>query len=311
MKNNSKLNIVCKQAKWQANNLQQLIYIITKNMKWSSIILMAFALTVLFSCQKEEELDVSYFDYRGDNWEKGPLDEWLYQNFVVPYNIEVKYRFDRNELALNRVLVPPREDKVMPVMETINQTWIEPYIAEAGEAFIKKLSPKQFVLVGSPQFNTDGTITLGTAEGGRKVVLYVLNDFEKSDEEAVKQMLHTIHHEFAHILHQTVMYPEEFKRISTGYTASWSDYSLTDARSRGFISEYARSSPDEDFVEMISFMLVEGKKGFDAIVNSAPEEAQAALRKKEKVVEQYFQEAWNVNIYKLQARTEAAINALD
>lgn len=279
-------------------------------MKWRILFLLPLTLGLLFSCQKQEELDVSYFDYRGDNWEKGALDEWLYQHFVVPYNIEVKYRFDRNELALNRVLVPPREDRVIPVMETINQTWIEPYIAEAGEAFIERLSPKQFVLVGSPEFNTDGTITLGTAEGGRKVVLYVLNDFEKSDEAAVKQMLHTIHHEFAHILHQTVMYPEEYKRISTGYTASWSDYSLNDARSRGFISEYARSSPDEDFVEVISFMLIEGKKGFDAIVNSAPADAQVIFRRKEKVVEQYFQEAWNIDIYKLQARTEAAIKAL-
>ena len=279
-------------------------------MKSSSIILTTLAFSLFFSCQKEEELDVSYFDYRGDDWAQSALDEWLYQNFVVPYNIEVKYRFDRNELAINKVLVPPAEDKVIPVMETINQTWIEPYVLEAGEAFIKKLSPKQFVLVGSPEYNTDGTITLGTAEGGRKVVLYVLNDFAKTDEEAVKQMLHTIHHEFAHILHQTVMYPEEFKRISTGYTASWTDFSMEDARSRGFISNYARSAPDEDFVEMIAFMLVEGKAGFNAIVNSTPEEAQAALRKKEQMVVQYFKEAWNINIYSLQARTDAAIKAL-
>ena len=279
-------------------------------MKRSSIILTTLAFSLFFSCQKEEELDVSYFEYRGDDWAQSPLDEWLYQNFVVPYNIEIKYRFDRNELAINKVLVPPAEDKVIPVMETINQTWIQPYVLEAGEAFIKKLSPKQFVLVGSPEFNTDGTITLGTAEGGRKVVLYVLNDFAKTDEEAVKQMLHTIHHEFAHILHQTVMYPEEFKRISTGYTASWTDFSMEDARSRGFISNYARSAPDEDFVEMIAFMLVEGKDGFNAIVNSTPEEAQAALRRKEQIVEQYFKEAWNINIYSLQARTDAAIKAL-
>lgn len=279
-------------------------------MKRSSIFLITIAVSLFSSCQKEEELDVSYFDYRGDGWEKSALDEWLYQNFIVPYNIEVKYRFDRNELAINKVLVPPAEDKVVPVMETINQTWIQPYVEEAGEAFIRRLSPKQFVLVGSPEFNTDGTITLGTAEGGRKVVLYVLNDFAKTDEEAVKQMLHTIHHEFAHILHQTVMYPQEFKRISTGYTASWTDFSMEDARSGGFISAYARSAPDEDFVEMIAYMLVEGKEGFNTIVNNAPEEAQADLRRKEQIVEQYFKEAWNINIYSLQAKTDAAIKAL-
>lgn len=262
------------------------------------------------SCSKEEELDISHLNLQGETWVKGPIDFWLLENFVEPYNIEVKYRFDRYELSLNRVLVPTREDKIIPVMETIRQTWIEPYEQEAGSTFIKKLSPKQFVLVGSPEFNPNGTITLGTAEGGRKIVLFKLNDFDKKDKAEVKQMLHTIQHEFAHIMHQTVMYPEEYKRITSDYTASWNDFSLEEARSRGYITEYARSSPDEDFVEMISIMLIEGKRGFDNIINSAPESARPLLRRKEQIVARYFKEVWNIDIYKLQARTESAINAL-
>lgn len=266
----------------------------------------------LFSCSKEDEdLDVSLIGLGGDTWVKGPVDTWLYNNYVMPYNIEVKYRFDRYELALNRVLVPPMEDKVIPVMEAIQKTWIEPYLQEAGENFIKTLSPKQFVLVGSPQFNTNGTITLGTAEGGLKVVLFKINDFEKSDKEEVKQMLHTIHHEFAHILHQNIMYPEEYQRITPDYTASWNDFSLEEARSRGYITQYARSSPDEDFVEMISIMLIEGKEGFDAIVNSAPEEIIPLLRQKEQIVVRYFEESWNINLYNLQSKTQSAINNLE
>ncbi len=278
--------------------------------KYLKLLLLLVSLSHLASCAKDEDLNTSSLDYRGDTWEKGPLDDWLYTNFVQPYNIEVRYRFDRYELALNRVLVPPREDRVMPVMETIKQTWIDPYEQEAGAAFIKKLSPKQFVLVGSAEYNLDGTITLGTAEGGRKVVLYVINNFAKSNKSEVKQMLHTIHHEFAHILHMTVMYPETYKRISTDYTASWQDFSTEDARSRGFISNYARSSPNEDFVEMVAFMLVEGNEGFNAIVNSAPAAAQEILRKKEQLVASYFAQTWNIDIYSLQSRTEKAINSL-
>lgn len=273
--------------------------------------LLFFTASMLASCTKEDDdLNKELVGLGGENWEKGPIDDWLYENFVLPYNIEVKYRFDRYEVALNRVLVPPREDKVIPVMETIQKTWIEPYEQEAGPAFIKELSPKQFVLIGSAEYNTNGTITLGTAEGGRKIVLYVLNDFDKKEESQVKQMLHTIHHEFGHILHQTIMYPEEYKRITTDYTASWNDYSLEDARSRGYITEYARSSPDEDFVEMISIMLIEGKEGFEAIVNNAPASAQPLFRNKEEVIVRYFKQAWNIDIYSLQSRTEAAINAL-
>lgn len=268
-------------------------------------------LPFLLSCSKEDDdLDILIPGLGGDTWEQGPIDVWLHENYVVPYNIEVKYRFDQYELALNKVLVPPMESKVVPVMETVKSTWIEPYTQEAGEDFIKTLAPKQFVLVGSPEYNNNGTITLGTAEGGLKVVLYKINDFEKDNEVEVKQMLHTIHHEFAHILHQNIMYPEEFVRITTDYTASWNDFSLSDARSRGYITQYARASADEDFVEIISTMLVEGKSGFDAIVASAPEEAQALIRQKEQIVVRYFLEAWNVNIYDLQTRTQLAIDAL-
>lgn len=280
------------------------------NIKYIRLFLLLFSVSFLSACSEDDDADTPLPSLGGETWVQGPLDTWLYENFVTPYNIEVKYRFDRYEVALNRVLAPVREDKVIPVMETIQKTWIAPYEQEAGATFIKRLAPKQFMLVGSAEYNTNGTITLGTAEGGRKIVLYVVNDFDPKLEPEVKQMLHTIHHEFAHILHQTVMYPEEYKRITTGYTASWNDFSLVDARSRGFITQYARSSPDEDFVEMISIMLIEGKAGFDAIVNSAPEEAQTAFRQKEQLVVRYFKEAWNIDFYSLQARSETAIDAL-
>ncbi|QCR25002.1 putative zinc-binding metallopeptidase [Pontibacter sp. SGAir0037] len=278
--------------------------------KLIKIFLLLMCTAMAASCSEDEELDISQIDFNPNNWESGELDKWLHSNFVVPYNIEVKYRFDRYEVPLDRVLAPVREDKVIPVMETIKYTWIDPYEAEGGSTFIKKLSPKQFVLVGSASYNDNGTITLGTAEGGRKVVLFVINNFDKTAKGEVRQMLHTIHHEFAHILHQTVMYPQSYRTISTGYTASWNDYSLAEARARGFISQYARSNPDEDFVEMVSIMLIEGRAGFNAIVNSSPAEAQPLLRQKEQIVVQYFKDAWNIDFYSLQTRTQTAINTL-
>jgi substrate import-associated zinc metallohydrolase lipoprotein len=279
------------------------------NTKYRKILLFLFSFSILSGCTKEDDnLDTPLVGLGGETWVKGPLDDWLTQNFVDPYNIEVKYRMDRFELALNKALSPVREDKVIPVMETIKKTWIEPYVTIAGEAFIKKLSPKQFVLVGSPQYNTNGTITLGTAEGGRKVVLYVVNDFDKQQKATVKQMLHTIHHEFAHILHQTIKYPVEYTAITPqGYTSTWANYTDAQANAEGFITSYSKASANEDFVEMVALMLIEGRTGFNAMINGIvlpnpadPTQplpnttAQAALRAKEQLVVRYFKEAWNI-----------------
>ncbi|HEY1199688.1 MAG TPA: substrate import-associated zinc metallohydrolase lipoprotein, partial [Niastella sp.] len=188
---------------------------------------------------------------------------------------------------------------------------------------------KFFVLCGSASWNTDGTITLGTAEGGRKIVLYVLNDFRTkampdyraSDSMGIKQMFHTIEHEFGHILHQNVLYPDDYKRITPGlYTANWNNVSDNAARRDGFVTAYSMSAPDEDFVEMISMMLTEGNAGFDKIVNSIPAgssqngitqaDAKAKLRKKEAMVVAYYKDVWGMDFYRLQTRVRAAVDGL-
>jgi substrate import-associated zinc metallohydrolase lipoprotein len=295
------------------------------------VLMFLICVCVMISCKKEDELNNidEIPGLGGDTWVKGPVDYWVYDSLTKPYNIAVKYKWDQFELELNKTLVPPKEEKVIPVMEAVKKVWINNYVAEAGALFIKKYCPKFFVLAGSASYNTDGTITLGTAEGGRKVVLYVLNDFrtknmpgyQPSDSVNIKMMFHTIEHEFGHILHQNTMYPQDFKRISAGlYTANWNNVSDASAGRDGFVTAYSMSAPDEDFVEMIAMMLVEGKAGFDKIVNSIPAgtsmngttqaEAQSRLRQKEAIVVTYFKDVWNIDFYSLQSRTRTAVESL-
>ena len=282
------------------------------------------------SCRKEDKLTDpgNIPGLGGDTWAKGPIDNWIYDSLTVPYNVTAKYKWDQGELPFNRILVPPDEAKIIPVLSTIKTVWINNYVAEAGEIFMKKYCPKFFVLVGSPSYNPDGTITLGTAEGGRQIILYVLNDFRvkgmtgytASDSSNVKEMFHTIEHEFGHILHQTVLYPADFKLISVGqYTSNWNNVPDGIAHQDGFVTAYAQSAPDEDFVEMISTMLVEGKAGFDNIVNgitgtspngTTAEVAKSRLRQKESIVVNYYKDVWNINFYDLQLRTRASIEAI-
>lgn len=241
-----------------------------------------------------------------------PLDTWLYERFTVPFNIDVKYRLDASEVDLYKTLTPPDPEKVQDVMDVVRKVWIDPYTSLAGDAFIKQYCPKQFVLVGSARYNFDGSITLGTAEGGRKVVLYVVNKFVKTDRFAVKEMIHTIEHEFTHILNQKVAYPAELKDVTPGgYTASWSSVSLADARAQGFITNYAMVSPDEDIAEMVSMMLVEGQKGYeDILACQTTAESYALIKRKEQIVVNYFKKAFNIDLYALQTAVQAAMQEI-
>ncbi len=85
-------------------------------------------------------------------------------------------------------------------------------------------------------------------------------------------MFHTIEHEFGHILHQNVLYPQEWKAISTGIILQTEQYNrFIGTYEKGFITTYAQSNPDDDFfVEMISMMLTEGKGGYEGILNTSP-----------------------------------------
>jgi substrate import-associated zinc metallohydrolase lipoprotein len=269
-------------------------------------------LLVLASCKKEENLDGPLPDtLGGETWTRGAIDKWLYDSLTKTYNIETKYRWDPWEVQLDKTLVPPDESKVIPVMSAVKQIWIDPYTQETGsDLFIKKYAPKEFILVGSPQYDF-GQILLGQAEGGNKIALYTINNFEKNNVIELRRMLHTIEHEFAHILHQNILYPVEYKSISTGYTATWFNISEEEARENGFITAYSMSGPDEDFVEMISIMLVNGKETYEEMVASISNaNARAALRKKEEIVVAYFRQAWNIDFYRLQQRTQNAINKL-
>ncbi|MBD0375694.1 MAG: putative zinc-binding metallopeptidase [Flavisolibacter sp.] len=299
-------------------------------MKAIKPLLVVLTILLFASCKKEEPLGNvdAISGLGGDVWAQGPIDKWIYDNLTVPYNIAVKYKWDQSEIELNKTVVPIKEEQVIPVMNSIKKAWIEVYEAEAGSLFVKKYTPKFFILEGSGSYNPGGTVTLGTAEGGRKVVLYQLNyfrtkempGFKASDSALIKEVLHTIHHEFGHILHQTVMYPLEYKRITVGlYTTNWNNVSDAAARLDGFITPYSMSAPDEDFVEMIATMLTEGRAGFDRIVNSitgtspngtSAAEAKSRLRQKEDLVVDYFNKVWKIDFYHLQARTRTAVESL-
>lgn len=279
-------------------------------MKKTRFLLLLIPLYITISCSKEEDLSAIVEGLGGEKFNKLPIDEWLAQNFTKPFNIDVKYRWDPFEVPLDKTLVPPLVSKVQPTMEAVKKIWIDPYIKVAGEDFIKRFCPKQYVLVGSANWNTDGTIVLGTAEGGRKVILYQINNFDKKNVPVVKEMLHTIHHEFAHILHQNILYPIAYKQITPGtYTSNWYNISEEEALNFGYVTSYSMLNPDEDFVEMVATLLVDGQAVFNARLATLKTNpwAKDALIKKQQMVIDYFLKTYNINFKTLQNITQTEI----
>lgn len=266
--------------------------------------------TMVTSCKKEGTLNADLSALDQSNISNTALDTYLDANFLNPYNIQVKYRWDPYEADLDKDLVPPKEALVQPVMESVKSIWIKPYENVGGADFMKINTPKQFYLVGSPSYNGDGTITLGTAEGGKKITLFVINNFSKSLPANTQEMMHVIHHEFTHILNQKIPYDPGFGLVTfADYTANWNLSTTAQARALGFISQYSRSSALEDFAEMVSLMLTQGKVKYEAIVAGMTTDAQAKIRKKEQYVVSYYKTAWNIDFYALQTQVSLALDA--
>lgn len=297
------------------------------------ILLIGLLATTLVSCKEEGLGDVEEISgLGGDKWVPGPIDKWLDDSLVEPYNISVAYKWDQFEYGeLNTILTPVDEANVIPLMSAVKKAWIAPYVEEAGLTFFNKYSPKFFVLSGSYRFYDNGTYQLGQAEGGRKVLLLGANSFRvrgmagytAADTTFLKdRVIRTMQHEFGHILHMNIMYSPEYRQISAGkyQGGNWINYDNSMALRDGFITAYAMSGFDDDFVEMISMMLVEGKAGFDRIIKSIPEgtsengvtkaAAQQALRQKEAMVVDYYKKAWKTDFYKLQTKSRKALESL-
>jgi substrate import-associated zinc metallohydrolase lipoprotein len=287
------------------------------------ICLLITGVMLITSCS-QEELGDSLIDTSTP--QLNPIDQWIRDNYTTPYNIEVKYRWDDSELDNSRPLTPPEVDRVIPFLESIKELWIEPYIIHGGADFVKTYIPKLIVLVGSHNYNANGSIVLGQAEGGRKITIFDLNYMEEDDDKELLSSLKTIHHEFAHILHQTVVYPVEYQELTPSYTTTWFNFSNKEALSKGFITPYSMKSPDEDFVEMASEFLLRSKADWNALIDGIQvykldeygnpifdwttftyvideektNKAKSLLREKQDIMINYFLQVWNIDMYNLQ-----------
>lgn len=268
----------------------------------------------IISCS-EDSLGKSIFGNDIDT-EKNEFDTWLEDSIRSQYNIMMNYRWEDVESDMKYNLIPAEYDKSFKLAQYVKYLWLGSYDELTGNRdFLSLYVPKVIQFVGSPAVNKDDqTIVLGTAEGGMKITLYNVNDIDLANpsiEKLNQYYFNTMHHEFAHILHQTKNYPMNYNEISAGkYSSSgWQNRSEKQAWELGFITPYSSKEPQEDFVEMISNYVTNPKKW--AEMKAYNKTDTISINKKFTIVDEWLKTSWDIDIDELRdivTRRSANIN---
>lgn len=255
--------------------------------------------TALTACQGDELSSQSVMTDDGLQYHD-PFDDWLYMNYTVPYNIRLKYHMEDIESEYEYTLAPADYDKAVKVAHIFKYTWLEAYDEICGVDFTRRYVPKVMHLIGSAAYARNGTIMMGQAEGGMKITLYAVNQLQLN-HTFLDLYFHTIHHEFAHILHQTKDYPPDFEKISEGRYVSGDWYLETDqhALQTGFVSAYAMSEPREDIAELTAEYITHDADYWQKLMSNAGQQGAAIISMKLDILRAYMLSAWNIDIDEL------------
>lgn len=212
------------------------------------------------SCSKDDFTDTIFNtdpsqDYLDKTQYTFPLDTFVKKEFLEPYNVKFVYKFEDKGSDMNKNLTPAAYDKSLDLAVLTKYLWYDVYKELAGEKFLKVNSPRIISITGSKNYNaSQGTEVLGDASSGVKINLYNVNNLDVSDIDMMNEyFFKTMHHEFAHILDQTVVHPTSFNVLTTGYDAAgWSDAADSLKAGAGYVTPYASSSTSEDWAESMA-----------------------------------------------------------
>ena len=284
------------------------------------ILALSVAALAAVSCGKEK-LD-SKSVIQDSTVEMNEFDYWLEANYLTPYNIDFVYRYRLNESDLGFVTIPADYQSSVIYAHLVKYLCIDTYDEVAGISFTRSFFPKMFFLIGEWEYRNTGSIVLGTAEGGKKIMLsgvnYLADLFTERTGEALADAINTyyiktIHHEFTHIINQTKDFPETFKGITASTYVSDACFDTDEYwLGRGYITAYSQSEPREDFAELLSEYITHTPLWWDEQLATAAEHT-AEVRKKDPlatagdeiitakigVVRDYMLTTWGIDIDEL------------
>ncbi|MFA8434641.1 MAG: substrate import-associated zinc metallohydrolase lipoprotein [Marinifilaceae bacterium] len=249
--------------------------------------ILAIILNIATSCSEEDELN---YEKREITKSNDRIDAFMKEHFLDKFNCAIRWKWDDKFVSIDYYVSPPMRDVVIPTAEMIENFWIEPFVecSAGGKAFIETNFPPEIVFVGSEILNENGTETLGFAEAGVRITLTELDQYNLKNKKWLQTQLHTIHHEFTHIVHQTYQLPVGFEKISgSSYTGnSWTTlvqyqkdengnvlrdedhepiFDHSQAIMRGVTTAYGTTNEYEDFAELVSNYIVTDKQEFEEL----------------------------------------------
>ena len=261
----------------------------------------------LASCQEKPLDPVSVITV--DSKTQNDFDKWLEANYVNPYNIRVKYRYEMDESDYSYYTIPADMDCSIIMAHLVKYMCIDSYDEVAGAAFTRRYFPKMFFYVGEWEYKNNGTYILGTAEGGKKIFLAGVNYLpnvmggqmsgHRDPAEAINHFyVKTIHHEFTHILNQTYDFPADFTQVTPDsyVTDAWNTAEYKNNLERGFITTYAQHSDREDFAEMTSMFITHDADWWEEQLTKAGDSGKASISAKLDIVKSYFKTSFGIDL---------------
>lgn len=279
-----------------------------------TIIITVAAVLAVSSCNRKDDLNPQSI-ITADKVQYTPFDLWLNQNFVNTYNIQFKYRYETIEADYNYYTVPADYDNAIILAHLVKYLCLEAYDVAGSIEFTRANFPKLIFCIGEWEYKNNGTMILGTAEGGRKILLAGVNylgQYVKNVSDLNHYYFKTIHHEFTHILNQTKDMPTSYQFVTPAdYVADeWSsdmfDTAVKEDGSgylqKGFISAYAQHSYTEDFAEMLSMYVCYSDEQWNEWLTQADSNdcgGSELINSKLSLVKAYMNDSWGIDLDKL------------
>lgn len=266
------------------------------------------------------------------------MDGWISTHFTQPYNILVEYSWRKHYAQPNSYSYPPKEEKVKPFLEAVQQMWLQPFAKLfAEEQLFAKIAPLRIYLYGSYNMHPIGVeLIRNTSAPAIEMHLYGVNEFNPTNSDHRYILMRSLYHQMALRLTEVVPFEyDKFQSISQGqYTGDigYVEYFLSEIKTQramydyspyalrdGFFTLYSPVSPRTEFAEILSIFfastLEERTAAFEragkwhnveedpTLTEQNKKEAERAvsiLRAKEKMVNDYLRYSIKVPLIRIQ-----------